>query len=199
MEQIYHAILKGIIILYPILLGCGTVFFYKRNTPAMRRFYMRMVQFESARKLYAIIFFIMLLTYNYSCFDTYQSVTAVMTAHVLMAPFVLHGVIDRILRAMTDSADLLLTALVFLTIYGLVSGHHVVVVTGLTYLVAALFYPASNLYEALEKEEDITSFSDIENNIVRYYYGHPRLYLADYLKHLAQNNGNKVVNNDKEK
>ena len=189
MEQIYHAILKGIIILYPILLGCGTVFFYKRNTPAMRRFYMRMVQFESARKLYAIIFFIMLLTYNYSCFDTYQSVTAVMIAHVLMAPFVLHGVIDRILRAMTDSADLLLTALVFLTIYGLVSGHHVVVVTGLTYLVAALFYPASNLYEALEKEDDITSFSDIEKNIVRYYYGHPRLYLADYLKHLAQNNG----------
>ena len=92
---------------------------------------------------------------------------------------------------MTDSADLLLTALVFLTIYGLASGHHVVVVTGLTYLVAALFYPASNLYEALEKEDDITSFSDIENNIVRYYYGHPRLYLADYLKHLAQNNGKK--------
>jgi hypothetical protein len=65
------------------------------------------------------------------------------------------------------------------------------VVTGLTYLVAALFYPASNLYEALEKEDDITSFSDIEKNIVRYYYGHPRLYLADYLKHLAQNNGKK--------
>ena len=199
MEQIYHAILKGIIILYPILLGCGTVFFYKRNTPAMRRFYMRMVQFESARKLYAIIFFIMLLIYNYSCFDTYQSVKAVMIAHLLMAPFVLYRVIDRILRAMTDSADLLLSVLVFLTIYGLVSGHHVVVVTGLTYLVAALFYPASNIYKAMEKEEDNTSFSDIENNIVRYYYGHPRLYLADYLKHLAQNNGNKVVNNDKEK
>ena len=191
MEQIYHAILKGVIILYPILLGCGTVFFYKRNTPAMRRFYMRMVQFESARKLYAIIFFIMLLTYNYSCFDTYQSVTAVMTAHVLMAPFVLHGVIDRILRAMTDSADLLLTALVFLTIYGLVNGHHVVVVTGLTYLVAALFYPSSNVEKKIKGENWYDSINDITPFIYRHYYGDSCLFISSYLKHLAQNNGKK--------
>ena len=165
----------------------------------MRRFYMRMVQFESARKLYAIIFFIMLLTYNYSCFDTYQSVTAVMIAHILMAPFVLYGVIDRVLRAMTDSADLLLSVLVFLTIYGLVSGYHVVVVTGLTYLVASLFYPSSILEKKMKEEDWFDSINDITPFIYRHYYGDSCLFLSSYLKHLAQNNGKKVVNNDKEK
>ena len=199
MEQIFNLLFKGIIILYPIMLAFGTFFFYKRKTPAMLRFYYRMTFYMSARKFYAIIFFSMLLAYNFCCYMTSENYLGVFLAALLTLPFLHSRLIDRTLQAMSDYADLQLTVLVCLMAFGMVSGQHVIVVTGLTYLVAALFYPTSNIYKAMEKEEDNTSFSDIERVIVRYYYGHLRLYLADYLKHLAQNNGNKVVNNDKEK
>ena len=74
MEQIYYTFLNAIIILYPIVLGCGMILSYKKDTPFMRLFYLRMSLIESAKKFYALIFFIMLLKYNYCCYETYSNV-----------------------------------------------------------------------------------------------------------------------------
>ena len=197
MEQISHLILKSIIVLYPILLGCGTVFFYKRNSPGMmKRFYFRMVQFDSARKFYAILFFIMLLIYNYCCFDTYQDRTGVLMAAIFAAPFLVHRIIDRVLRLLSEYADLTLTMLVLLMEVGLVTGYHVIVVTGLTYLVASLFYPSSYFDENMRIDDDASSMDEFYSIIIGHYYGRPTLYVANYLKHLAQNNHLQKENND---
>lgn len=199
MEHIFNLLFMGVIVLYPIVLAFGTFFFYKRKTPAMLRFYYRMTFYMSARKLYAIIFFSMLLAYNFSCYMTSENYLGVFLAALLTLPFLQSRLIDRILQAMSDYADLQLTVLVCLMAFGMVSGQHVIVVTGLTYLVAALFYPSSNVEKKIKGENWYDSINDITPFIYRHYYGDSCLFLSSYLKHLAQNNGKKVVNNDKEK
>ena len=199
MEQIFNLLFKGIIILYPIMLAFGTFFFYKRKTPAMLRFYYRMTFYLSARKFYAIIFFSMLLAYNFCCYMTSENYLGVFLAALLTLPFLQSRLIDRILQAMSDYADMQLTVLVCLMAFGMVSGQHVIVVTGLTYLVAALFYPSSNVEKKIKGENWYDSINDITPFIYRHYYGDSCLFLSSYLKHLAHNNGKKVVNNDKEK
>ena len=106
MEQISNLLFKGIIILYPIMLAFGTFFFYKRKTPAMLRFYYRMTFYLSARKFYAIIFFSMLLAYNFCCYMTAENYLGVFLAALLTLPFLQSRLIDRILQAMSDYADL---------------------------------------------------------------------------------------------
>jgi hypothetical protein len=199
MEQIFNLLFKGIIILYPMVLAFGTFFCYKRKTPAMLRFYYRMTFYMSARKLYAIIFFSMLLAYNFCCYMTSENYLGVFLAALLTLPFLHSRLIDRTLQAMSDYADMQLTVLVCFMAIGMVSGQHVIVVTGLTYLVAALFYPSSNVEKKIKEENWFDSINDITPFICRHYYGASCLFLSSYLKDIAQNNGNKVVNNDKEK
>ena len=199
MEHIFNLLFKGVIVLYPIVLAFGTFFCYKRETPAMLRFYYRMTFYMSARKLYAIIFFSMLLAYNFCCYMTSENYLGVFLAALLTLPFLHSRLIDRTLQAMSDYADLQLTVLVCFMAIGMVSGQHVIVVTGLTYLVAALFYPSSNVEKKKKEENWFDSINDITPFICRHYYGDSSLFLSSYLKHLAHNNGNKVVNNDKEK
>ncbi len=199
MEQIFNLLFEGIIILYPIMLACGTFFFYKRKTPAMLRFYYRMTFYMSARKFYAIIFFSMLLAYNFCCYMTAENYLGVFLAALLTLSFLHSRLTDRILQAMSDYADLQLTVLVCFMAFGMVSGQHVIVVTGLTYLVAALFYPSSIVEKKIKAENWLDSINDITPFIYRHYYGDSRLFLSSYLKHLAHNNEKKVVNNDKEK
>ena len=182
-----------------MVLAFGTFFCYKRKTPAMLRFYYRMTFYMSARKLYAIIFFSMLLAYNFCCYMTSENYLGVFLAALLTLPFLHSRLIDRTLQAMSDYADMQLTVLVCFMAIGMVSGQHVIVVTGLTYLVAALFYPSSNVEKKIKEENWFDSINDITPFICRHYYGDSCLFLSSYLKHLAQNNGNKVVNNDKEK
>ena len=199
MEQIFNLLFKGIIILYPIVMAFGTFFCYKRKTPAMLRFYYRMTFYMSARKLYAIIFFSMLLAYNFCCYMTSENYLGIFLAALLTLPFLHSRLIDRTLQTMSDYADLQLTVLVCFMAIGMVSCQHLIVVTGLTYLVAALFYPSSNVEKKIKEENWFDSIDDITPFICRHYYGDSSLFLSSYLKHLAHNNGNKVVNNDKEK
>ena len=199
MEQIFNLLFKGIIILYPMVLAFGTFFCYKRKTHAMLRFYYRMTFYMSARKFYAIIFFSMLLAYNFCCYMTSENYLGIFLAALLTLPFLHSRLIDRTLQTMSDYADLQLTVLVCFMAIGMVSGQHVIVVTGLTYLVAALFYPSSNVEKKIKEENWFDSIDDITPFICRHYYGDSSLFLSSYLKHLAHNNGNKVVNNDKEK
>ena len=93
----------------------------------------------------------------------------------------------------------MLSALVFLMVFGLVSGMNIIVVTGLTYLVAALFYPPSEMEWIREEEQDLEDIDEIIPFIIEHYYVRPRLLLADLLKHLAQNKTIKKENDDKEK
>ncbi len=197
MEQLYHAFIKAIIIFYPILLGCGMVFFYRKNTLAMQLFYFRMVQFKSARKLYTLIFFILLLVYNYCCFDTYSDIYGVGIAAVLSLPLLVYRMANRLLQMLANYADVMLSMLVLLLVQGMIIEQHVIVVTGFTYLVAAMFYPSSYLMKRIEDRLDESDDTDIPSFLFRHYYANPDLFLVRYLKHLAQNNHLKKENNDK--
>ncbi len=197
MEQFYHAFIKAIIILYPILLGCGMVFFYKKNTTTIQLFYFRMVQFQSARKLYTLIFFIMLLIYNYCCFDTYSDIYGVGMAAVLSMPLLVYRMANYVLQLLADYADVMLSMLVLLLILGIIIEQHVIVVTGFTYLVAAMFYPSSYLMKKIENGTIESDDTDIPSFLFRHYYENPDLFLVRYMKHLAQNNHIKKENNDK--
>ena len=199
MEQIYYTFLNAIIILYPIVLGCGMILSYKKDTPFMRLFYLRMSLIESAKKFYALIFFIMLLIYNYCCYETCSNVKEVMVAALLSVPFLSSRLTEKILQRLTNYGDLMLSALVFLMVFGLVSGMNIIVVTGLTYLVAALFYPPSDMEWIREEEQDLEDIDEIIPFIIEHYYVRPHLLLADILKHLAQNKTIKKENDDKEK
>ena len=165
----------------------------------MRLFYLRMSLIESAKKFYALIFFIMLLIYNYCCYETYSNVKEVMVAALLSVPFLSSRLTEKILQRLTNYGDLMLSALVFLMVFGLVSGMNIIVVTGLTYLVAALFYPPSEMEWIREEEQDLEDIDEIIPFIIEHYYVRPRLLLTDLLKHLAQNKTIKKENDDKEK
>ena len=198
MQQIYIYILSGYKVLYPLLLGCGMVFLYNRKSLRMKRFYYRMTCYEKARRLYAYFFFFMMLFYSYCCMETGEHARRMVLDNLLVLPFMFRRAIAYILQKLTDSADLMLGQLVVLMALGLATENHCLVVIGLTYLVAAMFYPSAYLYNEIHKLEEADFIDEILPCIWKYYYGRPRFFLSNYLKHLAQNICKIEVNNDKE-
>lgn len=163
-------IIKTLFLLFPTLLFLVPLVGYKSNKPFMQKFYLRMTFSYHCRKLYTLVVLMWLILFHYVAHEAMPGEYGIMVSSILMLAFFRFKCADRILHLLHDNRKYSYILVVSTLITMFIPHLYTLAATTGTVLLAAVFYPSSEILRMAQMVNDGLRLSKNTDIVVEYYY-----------------------------
>lgn len=158
----------------PAFLGLAHAILYRKEYKWLKRFYWRMTMLQSARKLYCIVLFAILVFLNWLFYMTMPNYAVAISAFMTF-PFMFYRIADGVLHRLHEDIPLNLVLLMLVLIGILVIYIHSIIFVVFIVFVASRFYPSEAIL-IMTTLDNFPRSRNIQDHVIsQYYYFGPEL------------------------